>query len=729
MTNSLLHFRSISINLLQRLAKLSIWLRASAGYFMLVCLAYTSIVTHWASAIPGLSSNSDYSIFYWNIWWFQHAIFHLGQDPFYTNYILYPHTLNLAYHTLTPFLDVSVLPIYALFGSTIAINTFIVSALSLNGVALFAFLRHHSVSNGLAFVAGAFYAFMPFITARMSFVHLNLLLIAWLPLSALAWDRLLERRSILSTIGLAVVVYAAFMTDQQFGLLLVLLLPLYALYTLVRVHDWRIRAKVLALSGLALGILIGLMLIAPLPEILAGRNVNYPTVSLDQAQVRAMTLSDVIGLPDRFIDSEQVPLGVLLPIGIVIGLIRGRRAANRWLWFLIGILFLILSFGPTLDPLNIPLPYRLLHTAMGSTFRVPARFVLPAEFGLIIFVALSLQNDYQRLSHRAKIVSVVLVLVLLGLENRWGEPFPIFTLPDYQIYHTIGADPDEYTLLEVPVGAHNTIARAFGSGFELEYYSGVHHKRLINGSVSRAAAGITASYRQWPLITALAGEGPPPDASVARDNLLQLSKDWDIRYVLVHRELLSPELDTWAIGFFNTQPDWCLVDEEGSLLAYHRLDSGDCSGLDLLNPPTDGTINLGDGDDDRYLGLGWYPSENVGGPQARWTGSIPTSTLKLHLAAQSYRILIKATSDVPNQVVTVLVNDVSIASMSFGAGWGEYAFNLPVSSIPPNGLVTLAFKSAYAQSAYDRSNGQVDDRRPLAVAYDSLSLTPDVSSP
>ena len=54
------------------------------------------------------------------------------------------------------------------------------------------------------------------------------------------------------------------------------------------------------------------------------------------------------------------------------------------------------------------------------------------------------------------------------------------------------------------------------------------------------------------MITALADEGPVPVLASARAEFERLSGEWDIRYVLIHRDLASSEAATWAAGFFNT---------------------------------------------------------------------------------------------------------------------------------------------------------------------------------
>ena len=706
------------------------WLKrhplVSAGliYLGLVCLAYSALTLNFSSAIPGIKDRQgDYAIFYWNIWWFQHALFQLGQDPFFTNYIFYPHTLNLAYHTLSSFVAAAAWPLTALFGPGIGFNSVIYGSLVFSGLALLAFLRRQAVPMGLAFIGGLLFIFSSFATARVSLSQLNMLPMGFLPLGLLAWDWLAERQRPVYALILSGVLYAAFMSDFQFALWLGPVLSVYALYTLSRA-DRAQRSRIFRLGALAAALLIGLVAIAPLPQWLAGRNVSYPPISYEAAELEGVVSpNDLISLPPRLIESDAVTLGVLLPLLIVVSVIGGERSRSRWAWLLAGAGFVVLAFGPTLHPAEIPLPYRLAHQILGNMYRAPGRFMLPALFALIVFVAVSLRSAYSRLNARARYGLIVGVVVALAVENRWFEPFPFFTLPDYRIYHTLGADPAEYLILEVPVGPYNNMTEAFGHGAELQYYAIYHHKQLINGNVSRAPAGTTHDYRQWKLITALAEERAIPDLDTARAEFQQLSRDWDMRYVILHRDLLAPETANWAAGFFNTAAGWCLVDEEGPVLAYHRLDGQACATPNLLDPPPDGTINLGDGNDDRYLGLGWYLGENVGGPQARWTGAQPDSDLRVHLAAWDYRVTLHATAYMAEERVAVKVNGAPLADLAISAAdWGRYTFDLPAQLIPADGALTLTFTSNRSQSAYDRTAGQIDDKRPLAVAYDSIQF-------
>jgi hypothetical protein len=414
---------------------------------------------------------------------------------------------------------------------------------------------------------------------------------------------------------------------------------------------------------------------------------------------------------------------LLLPIGVIAGVILAKGVRDRTFWLLMGLVGLALALGPVLQPFDIPLPYQLVHRALGGLFRIPARFVILAILSLIIAAALSLTPFYSRFSRSGRRLFILGVLILLALENQWYSPFPTFTMPDYRVYHEIGTDPGEYLVLEVPVGPDNAITDRFGRGVELQYYATIHHKRLINGAISRGAAGITGDYRRWPLLTALAEEGPLPDWVAAHDEFEKLSRDWDIRYVILHREMLSTDVANWAVAFFNLQPNWCLVDVEESLLAYRRSDAGVCP-TSLLNPPVGGIIRLGDASADRYLGSGWYPVENVGGPQARWTGSQPTAVLRVHLPQQSHRLTLRTTSFLPDQLTTVSVNDQPIAQLPMGEGWAEYHVDVPASVVPADGWLTIALAASRSASAYERTAGQSDDRRSLGVAYESITFAP-----
>ncbi len=706
------------------LSRAKSYLAAGAGYLALTIAALWSLISQFTTALPGIAGqNADYAQFTWNVWWFQHALFQLGRDPYFTNYILFPYTVNLAYHTLVPLLDILVLPVYAVLGLTAALNSWIVAALVFNGLAMFAFLRHHRVSNGLAFLGGAVFAFTSFTMSRVSFVHLNLIPSGWLPLCLLAWDWLIERRRWPWAVLLGVLLYLALLTDIQFVVWLVMLLPLYALYTLFQ-SDRSMRRRIIGLGTLAVVVLLALSLIAPLRQLIAGMGLNYGEEYQGIIEDWYSThFADLIAFPLRYLIDERATLGVLLPIGIVAGLVMGRKARGRWFWLAVGLMFLVLAFGPTLKPPGIPLPFRLFYAVAGGTYRVPARFLLPAVFCSVVFVALSLQPWYQHLGRLGAIGLVGGALLFLAIEDRWYEPLPTFTPSDYRIYHQIGSEPGEFLILEVPVGPHNSFRGIFGKGGVLQAYAPLHHKQLINGAVSRAPEGLTQSYRQWPLIAALAEEAPMPDLAAARAEFARLSDEWNMQYVLIHRDMLKSETATFAAGLMNTQAGWCFVGEEGPILIYTRVGHATCAEPDQLNLPPDGNLELGN-DHERYLGPGWYYTEDVGGSAARWLGREMTTTLRVNLPTRDYRIKMTATTIVPDQILSVYVNDRRVADLPIGGGWNDYAFDLPAAAITTDQLTTIDLVPAKRLSPQKLTQGQSGDLRPLAAAVSVFQIEP-----
>ncbi len=276
------------------------YLAAALGYLLLAAMAFPSIIFNLSTAIPGIKGGSpDFALFYWDLWWFQQAVFRLGQNPFYSNYILFPHTLNLAYHSLAPFFGLLAAPLQAFMGLTTTINLLLFGSLVFSGVALFAFLRHHAVPHGLAFIGGALYVFNSFITLRVTFLHLNMLPIGWLPLGLLATDWLVERRTWKAALVLSLIVYAAVLTDLQYAIWLPLIALPYFVYRLMH-SAAASRRRMIAVSALAAVFLMGLLLIAPLPQWLAGRSASFPLATLRDAQVRSMQLTNIITLPPRF---------------------------------------------------------------------------------------------------------------------------------------------------------------------------------------------------------------------------------------------------------------------------------------------------------------------------------------------------------------------------------------------------------------------------------------------
>lgn len=147
-----------------------------------------------------------------------------------------------------------------------------------------------------------------------------------------------------------------------------------------------------------------------------------------------------------------------------------------------------------------------------------------------------------------------------------------------------------------------------------------------------------------------------------------------------------------------------------------------------LTLPGSGCLNLGGPEDGRYLGQGWFRSEDIGGAIARWAGGELTSTLHLILPPLSDQTLrIRAQAYPPQQNVTVIVDDETVGSISLGNDWTEAAVALPYPLTRAGERVTVSLVHRVLTSPFEVSAGTSSDQRALAAAYDWICVVPTTS--
>jgi hypothetical protein len=689
-------------------------------YTTLTFVSLDNLVLNFATAIP---MDWDYAIFYWNLWWVKYALFNLHRDPMFSDYVLYPNTVNLSLHTLTFPLGLLTAPLQFL-DLKLIYNGLMVGSFIATAYLTFLFLRRHIQNDRLAVLGGATFAFTPAAISHASAGHLNLAQAWWLPLELLLWDGIVARHRmrsrVIAAIGLGLASYLAWTHDAQFVLWIAPLLAPYALYTWFTQCRGAERLSVLGLALVAGAFTLGPALIEPIPAILQTRGTIFPrtdTYTLEYFSYHLEWL--VIRTSDRFGES----MGQMLPWLTLLCLPLAGRRRGRWLWFVLSLSLFVLSLGPYLPGTHIPLPYWLVHQLLGEQYRTPLRLATPAAFASVVFAALSLANLFERKSAlRWQTGLVGVALVGLVFDSGMLAPFPVTYMPDYRVYHEIGHDPEEYTLLEVPVGPASGFGE-FGDSPDLQYYAYIHHKRLINGIVSRLPSDSLSRYERSPLLRGLTGEYDFPPFDVASQELADKLQRWDMRYVLVHRDRLDDERERTIVQFLNVQPELCLVDEEGELLAYRRINTwADCPRPQMSALPAETTrLALGEPGFTRYIGPGWYDVENIGGPQARWAGEIPTSTLRVLLPKQDLRASFNAWAYPTEQSVTVRVNGLPVAHFDMTDRWQLYQFDIQANYLPDAGPTLIELVHTQLLSAAQR--GENPDQRPLAAAYTWFEFT------
>lgn len=272
-------------------------------------------------------------------------------------------------------------------------------------------------------------------------------------------------------------------------------------------NDWPTLLKRVGLFLVAAGILVLPLLAAIL---LAARN---PALNIEYANQSANYSPDLVefvlpshfsmfgaGVSRSFLNVHKIHWSVesavsLSFIGIVLvllGLATRRKMVGPW--FLIFVVSVVLSFGPTLKVLghqvlplqNLPvtLPYEWISSIPGLGFmRTPGRFMLLGytAFGIGAAIGLGwLTTRVPKFRYVIPIVAIVLVLV-----EAWPKPWPVEKLlpvPDF--YKQIRADTDVYGVFDLPLAAAPSRGFIDHSSF-YQIYQMTHQKGIASGYLSR----------------------------------------------------------------------------------------------------------------------------------------------------------------------------------------------------------------------------------------------------
>ena len=77
-----------------------------------------------------------------------------------------------------------------------------------------------------------------------------------------------------------------------------------------------------------------------------------------------------------------------------------------------------------------------------------------------------------------------------------------------------------------------------------------------------------------------------------------------------------------------------------------------------------------------------------------------------------------------NQTVSVSVNGQAIGAAHLTNDWAEYTFDLPADALRDDGPAIITLAHTRLESAFERSGGAIDDKRPLGAAYDYFAFEP-----
>ncbi|MFC2030353.1 hypothetical protein ACFLWA_06455 [Chloroflexota bacterium] len=507
-------------------------------YAVLSVLLTWPLAQHLGTHFP--SPNTDVFNVYWGNWWVRTALAS-GQNPYVTDYLIYPVGFNLATFAFSPFLASLWIPLSWIVSPIAAYNLVVLATIVLCCVAMDQLVRYLTGNGWAALVAGISFGFSPILAGQRA-SHLNLSMVAWIPWAALFLTRLMRQAQSRDAALLAVTIGLAFLTRLHVGLLVLMFLATYFLGLLLAERSrWHRKAFArLALAGLLTLVLVGPLVIYVVQALNqpGGESLIRWQAEINQVDLLAYVLPTLqhplfgpLTRPvyeQRFENNTQYWAFVgLVPLllALFVAVTRPRKALP---WLLTGFFFFVLALGPMLR-LNgsvypqVTVPYGWA-TALFSTFGfdIPNRFNLAMMPALCALIGLACAEISRRTGRSWPVLLVGLFIV--------GEylivPLPVEPAPaDSAFYDQLAADDKEYAIVDFP------LQRAPGEIHR--YWQTRHTKPIVGGWDHRVPSTAFDFIESNPLLSTWSGRHQD---DVTLDQALLALADANVRYAVFHKE-------------------------------------------------------------------------------------------------------------------------------------------------------------------------------------------------
>lgn len=550
-------------------------------YAIVVILVTWPLIINMKTTIPGLGNDGgDGFIFLWNLWWVKKQ-FLLAGDFFFTKYIYYPLGVNLVFHTLTLGQSLLGAVVGLIFSPVQILNGIFLFFMWLSAVFGYLLARDLWKNRFVALFSGLIFAFSPYLLSQAR-GHFNLTAIWPFPALTWLWLRSFQKNNLLYSILTGLILAFLCLNDWQyfvFGLILFFFLLLYAFSdeggkSWKKFILWMISIAVAALIFVPFLIKSFLVADGYLPKALLSE-VTYWSADIISFFIPS-NINTFFGEIGNYFGNKYYGVGIesQLYLGwIVIGffllsffLKKEKKDRPIYFWQVMTIIFALLALGPLLKvfgktqfflndtEFTVALPYMLLYKVpFLDTARVPSRFVVLLMMCLAVVFAwvvkkiielIWLSVNFPKYLRGGLIVLFVLIVSgFLFLEySSWPMIFQRIYIPE--IYKEIKNDPDEFTVLELPlwwasghraVGDQKTI---------IQYWQTYHEKRILNGSVSRVPDAVFDYYLEKPGIKYLIDVENNILENRDKDKLL-VEKTWvddlGVKYIVVHKKYYTDD--------------------------------------------------------------------------------------------------------------------------------------------------------------------------------------------
>jgi hypothetical protein len=384
------------------------------------------------------SGGGDGALLMWFLRWTPAALGH-GLNPLFSDYLNFPHGVNVMWNTSLLLPGLLLAPITVTFGPVVTFNVLCTLSLALSAWCATLAFRRYIHSNVAALIGGSAYGFSPYMLAQNR-GHLQLSIAFLPPLLFLAVDNILVRQrrpAWLSGAVLGVLAALQVLTGEEvFALVAIMLAVQVVIMMLLFPRQVAGRAPYAAVAfgtaALAFAAIAGYPIWFQLlgPQHVTGdiQGSNRYAVDLwnfvTPTRVQAVVPASATGITSRFTGNLAETNGYIgIPLILVV-----LFTAARWAWskavvrvaFLLALVSIVLSLSDHLHIkgriTDIELPWNALQNLPLLESAVPNRFMLIGMFfcGLLLAFFIDQALRWRWVERLPAALLVILVMVALA---------------------------------------------------------------------------------------------------------------------------------------------------------------------------------------------------------------------------------------------------------------------------------------------------------------------------
>ncbi len=436
---------------------------------------------------------------YWNFWWVNYSIRELGQNPWYSHFQFFPIGAPLVVHTLSAINTFPAVLLSSFLSITQIHNLTVLLSFILTGVTTGVLIRSYGVGKIGQIIGSLSFTYCAYRIAHAQ-GHINLITTQWIPLFLLSWKYLIQLPSFKGAILSSIAFLPVFFSDYYYAVYTALV----ACFFLVIYGNFKSISAVKKCSIVLISFTL-LTLIWTWPFII--RLLTLSKGGIAQTHTATEFSLDLYSafVPGGYWKFAEYThyfwskfragpiegsayLGIATICLAVIGVIRGKRSLfERLGLFGIGVIFLLFSFGPTLqilgkDTLSI-MPYEFLEMLIPilKVGGIPSRMAMITSLMLAVLCGIAVE------SLKGKKTIIYCLLTFFIVLETLPKMLPLSKLHVPTLISQMSSLSKEYALIDV-----NNIA-PLAKGL---FWQTIYEMPKSNGYVSRLPSYVEEGSRQ-----------------------------------------------------------------------------------------------------------------------------------------------------------------------------------------------------------------------------------------